>query len=814
MESGREMGAGNKREIRDGNGWPIAISLVLCALFAIAIIFKAKSDYSYQKAKLFDNVTNSSKLIAADIDAKFLSLKASLTAISQISALNAAQSAASNPDFDVVSVFNPDGSLNSSTSENPNDISALSAAAQMANDNGWLGAIAISDSLIRPTIAVRDAQNYAIVATLKINSESLLGRNQNYFIADNGGAIIHAPSNFKLQGIKNINKALVINGLPQANIPLTQFSKSMNGDNLIISGVATKSGFIVFVTEPKAFASNEIFKTLLFYGLLFMGPVLAFMGIWFIVKEQNEKFQSSQYKLREAERRLRIAIEGAKCGVWDWNITDDNVFLTARLAESFGLEGAGRYTTEDILGALAEEDKLRLRAALRASVQIGAIDITIRLNPNINSPKPLFLQFRGRAAFQKETPNYLRIIGVSIDVSEQMQTEHRVAAAERRLKDAINSFSGPFALWSREGALLMWNDAFGAVFQLDAANLHPGAKYEAIAKASAKAVVSRRADRSDAQAQEIQLQSGNWLRLIERRTSDGGMVSIGIDISTQKHSEAEVLLSEKQLRNVIEALQLSETESAELAKRYEQEKIRAEHASKSKDVFLANMSHELRTPLNAIIGFSDMMMREMYGPLGNHNYKEYTRDINQSGIHLLELINGVLDMAKIEAGKFKIYPQNISVEEAIDQSVRIISGKAQEKNITIEKDIDPEDEIYADGRALRQILINLLSNAVKFTEQNGRVLIRTNCHEENMIISVIDNGIGISEDDLPRLANPFEQVENEHSRTNQGTGLGLALVRSFAELHGGNMQIASKVGVGTKVDIILPVHTISQEEAA
>lgn len=808
------MGAGDKRERRDGNGWPIAISLVLCVLFAIAIIFKAKSEYSNQKAKLFDNVSNSAKLIAADLDARYLSLKANLVSLTQISALNAAAIAAANSEFETIAVFNPDGSLNSATIDNLNEINALAAAAQLADEKGWLGAIAQNANKIRPTIAVRDAQNMVLVATLKINSESLLGRFQHLILTDKSGAIIYSANSLKLQGIKSINQAFAISDLPQNNVPWAQFAKSQNGDEVILGANNALSGFIIFVSEPKNIANNEIIKSLLFYALLFMGPVLAFFGIFFIVKDQTQKFEISQFQMREAERRLRIAIEGAQCGVWDWNLANDSVFLTTRLAQSLNLETGGRYSTEEVLNGLVEEDKLKLRAALRASMQIGAVDITVRANSKKANEKPIFIQFRGRAALQKDEPNFIRIIGVSIDVSEQMQTEQRVAAAERRLKDAINSFTGPFALWSKEGALLMWNDAFGKGFGLDAADLHPGAKYEIVAKASSKAVISRRADRTDAHAQEIQLQNGNWLRLIERRTTDGGLVSIGIDITTQKQSENEVLQSEKQLRNVVEALQASENEAAELAKRYESEKIRAEHASKTKDVFLANMSHELRTPLNAIIGFSDMMMREMYGSLGNPNYKEYVNDINQSGIHLLELINGVLDMAKIDAGKFKIYPQNMSIDEAIDQSIRIIRGKADEKSIIIEKEIDDNDEIYADSRAIRQILINLLSNAVKFTEKNGRVLIRTKLSGETMIISVIDNGIGIAEDDLPRLAKPFEQVENEHSRTNQGTGLGLALVNSFAHLHGGQMQITSKTGVGTKVDIILPVHAHVNEEAA
>ncbi|MEK7661087.1 MAG: HAMP domain-containing sensor histidine kinase, partial [Pseudomonadota bacterium] len=256
-------------------------------------------------------------------------------------------------------------------------------------------------------------------------------------------------------------------------------------------------------------------------------------------------------------------------------------------------------------------------------------------------------------------------------------------------------------------------------------------------------------------------------------------------------------------------------EAAELAKQYEREKIKAVEASASKNSFLANMSHELRTPLNAINGFSQIMAEQIFGPLGDKRYVEYSADILASGKHLLDLINDVLDMAKIEAGKFKVFAQPMSLTESIEQAIRVVHGRAAEKNIAIERNFAASDDMIGDARAIKQIFINLLSNAIKFTEPGGRVLIRSRDEGNASVISVIDTGIGISETNLPRLGNAFEQVESEHARTNQGTGLGLALCRSFAEMHGGQMNISSKLGVGTKVDIILPhVAVIQDEEAA
>ncbi len=804
-----------KREIQENGQWPIAVTLLLCALFIAAIIIKAKSDIDHQKARIFDNSYSSARLISSDIDASLIGLKSTMSAFATQNAGEASGRAAASGIVDVVATFGPNGEVISSTAIDTKSNGALSAASQLATDIGWIGAIAREDGHFYPAISVRDAKNQTAVALIKLSPSPILKSGQNMVVTDKDGAILYSAPVLKLQGFKNIRDGLGISSLPAENQNWGQFAKSSDGSQYLIGASQNKTGFMVFVLEPRANAEGAIYKTMLFYALLVLGPVLAFFGIWFVVKDQGQKSTYAELQMREAERRLRIAIDGAKCGVWDWNITDDNVYLTTRLARSFGLRDAGRYKTEDLLKCLSSDDKLRLRSALRACVQIGTIDFHVEVHhPDNQKIKPVFIQFRGRSISPKDDNHQIRIIGVSIDITEQMQNDMRANNAERRLREAINSFAGPFALWGQSGNLVMWNDAFMNVFGIDISLLKSGTKYDEIFASASRNIVSRSSDRADPQAQEILLQSGEWLRLIERQTSDGGMISIGIDISPQKQNEDSAYEHNKRLSELIEALRASEREAAELAKRYEVEKSRAEQASKSKDAFLANMSHELRTPLNAIIGFSDMMMREMYGPLGNPNYREYITDINQSGVHLLELINGVLDMAKIESGKFKIYPQNMSMEETIEQAVRIVRVKAEEKNIKIEQDIEGDDYITADARAVRQILINLLSNAIKFTESGGRVLVRTRRDDLNITISVIDNGIGIHGEDIPRLARPFEQVENEHSRLNQGTGLGLALCNSFARMHGGSMLITSKVGVGTKVDVILPLVANPHEEVA
>jgi len=231
----------------------------------------------------------------------------------------------------------------------------------------------------------------------------------------------------------------------------------------------------------------------------------------------------------------------------------------------------------------------------------------------------------------------------------------------------------------------------------------------------------------------------------------------------------------------------------------------AEEASRAKSRFLANMSHELRTPLNAIIGFSEVMAQEFFGPLGSARYLEYTRLIHESGSHLLELINSILDMSKIEAGRFTIKPESFVLNDVVTQAIGFVTMQAQRHGVALTQDIPPEaHEVMADKRAILQILINLLSNGVKYTQANGRVSVKARAVAGALEIAVSDTGVGISEADLLRLGQPFEQVESEYTRSKEGTGLGLALVRALTHLHGGTMAMESTLGEGTCVRITLP----------
>lgn len=236
-----------------------------------------------------------------------------------------------------------------------------------------------------------------------------------------------------------------------------------------------------------------------------------------------------------------------------------------------------------------------------------------------------------------------------------------------------------------------------------------------------------------------------------------------------------------------------------------QAKEAAERAYSTKSQFLANMSHELRTPLNAIIGFSEMIQQQLLGPIGNEKYLDYIKGIRESGEHLLELITDILDMSKLEAGKYELDAEEINLAKTIRLAIHMMEGRAVESGIKIVlRMADEHMHIIADRRAVMQVMLNLLSNAVKFSHENGKIDVEVVGRDGFVSIRVKDHGVGIPAHKLPSITNPFEQVANQYSRGHEGSGLGLSITKELVELHGGALHIESQIDAGTTVTVRLP----------
>jgi signal transduction histidine kinase len=278
--------------------------------------------------------------------------------------------------------------------------------------------------------------------------------------------------------------------------------------------------------------------------------------------------------------------------------------------------------------------------------------------------------------------------------------------------------------------------------------------------------------------EELVLSDG---RVIERRLSpmpDGGILATYFDITQRKRFEADLRRAKEE----------------------------AELASRTKTEFLANMSHELRTPLNAVIGFAEIMQSEAFGPLGDPHYKEYAADIRDSGQHLLNLINDLLDVSKIEFGKVELAEETVDLTAILDSCMRLMRDRADQGALELTAHTPPNlPYLRADRRRLKQILLNLMSNAVKFTPAGGQVMVRVTLPKDGGLkIAVSDTGIGIAPNDLAKALQPFGQIDSRMTRKYQGTGLGLPLTKSMIEMHGGSLQLESAVERGTTVSLWLP----------
>jgi two-component system cell cycle sensor histidine kinase PleC len=512
----------------------------------------------------------------------------------------------------------------------------------------------------------------------------------------------------------------------------------------------------------------------------------------------------------DSEQRFRLAVEAARCGIWEWELGADQVFMSDVTGAMFGWGGGGVVGGQELLDRVSVDHRDKVRQALANAATYGAFDVSFRV-PARDGGRAIWIDARGQGFGKPGEDGYSRIIGVALDVTEERLAQARAQAAENRLRDAIESVSEAFVLWDRQGRLLMCNRNYRNVFNLEPKLLKPGAPRNEVNRFAALAIKHDQPAPDGAKGvREAELNDGRWIQISERRTAEGGLVMTAADITAIKNQEEARRLNEEQLQYAVAGLERSQEQLAELARKYEMEKVKAEGANKAKSEFLANMSHELRTPLNAINGFSEIMMNEMFGPLGDQRYKGYSLDIHNSGQHLLALINDILDMSKIEAGKMNLKFEPLNLEDVTEDAVRLVRNRAEAAGLKLEIDFPTLPDVEADYRAVKQVLLNLLSNAIKFTPRAGRVTVRAEVRRdplgERVRVSVTDTGIGIAAEDLARLAKPFEQVESQHAKTTQGTGLGLALTKSLVEMHDGALEMTSTPGEGTTVSFILPIN--------
>ena len=649
-------------------------------------------------------------------------------------------------------------------------------------------------------IIVRDLSNAALI--VEFAPGSLLGQNKGRVaILDANGQAIDGPADLAKSNVSDFfdqNPKSLTDRLRQSPRDGKVLSEKIAGSSNWLGYRPIPNSTLFFVKAHKKGGDSKWLQTLMLLTLLFLGTLAMVASLFKNMRRQVQSVGHTQNENEVSQQRYRAALDGSRGGVWEVNLSDNVAYISQSLSKLLGMPDSEHHIpVPQFLSLFHEADREKLLHHIRRAHMSGDFDVDVNV-----ARLPLTVACRGRPS-TRGVEHTRVIIGMAMDVTEQRGSQIRLQAAEARLHDALRAMNDSFVIWDQRDQLTLWNAKFEDFFGFMPGNLQPGMDHTVVAYHADKAIAER-IDSGDGQTYEIHLNDGRWIRYLETSTADGGRVSIGTDVSVIRTREHQLQENEQALQKTVNVLRKSQTRIVELAESYEQEKIRAEEANQSKSEFLANMSHELRTPLNAINGFSDIMKKELFGPLGDPRYKEYVSDILFSGQHLLSLINDILDMSKIEAGKMNLNVETMDINELVQQVIRIVRGRAEDNGQKLIYEPVETREIEADPRAVKQVLLNLITNAIKFTPEGGVVGVDVSVKSAGIIAQVSDTGIGISPEDLERLAKPFEQVENENTRQVEGTGLGLALSKSLVELHGGNFKIESVVGEGTTVIFTLP----------
>jgi two-component system, cell cycle sensor histidine kinase PleC len=505
---------------------------------------------------------------------------------------------------------------------------------------------------------------------------------------------------------------------------------------------------------------------------------------------------------RARRARFELALNRGRCGLWTWDLESGRIHWSASMFDLLELEERpGHWTIADLQRLVHPDDEaLETIARTAADRRSECIDVEFRMR----AADGRWVWLRKRAdIIEDEETGAASLVGIAFDVTERKREAELSATADQRLREAIEAISESFVLWDSGNRMVLCNSRYHSL--RDQAGEAPLVALEAFGAGGGGNMGGR------SRSYEARLADGRWLQVNERRTRDGGYVSVGADITALKEHEQQLINSERlllatvaQLKQSRRSLEEQAQQLADLAERYHEQKSRAEAANRAKADFLANMSHELRTPLNAIIGFSQLMGSQTFGPLGSQKYRDYCAHILAGGEYLLHVVSDVLDMARLEAGRERLSYARFRAEQAVNRAVLDVAPTAREKRIAIRVEVGQEVTVEADPLAVERILTTLTRNAVKFTPEDGEISIGAVAIGDLVHFIVEDNGPGITAEDVARLGRPFEQGDVVMANGMKGSGLGLAIANSLVELHGGTLRLQSRAGEGAAAVVTLP----------
>ena len=565
--------------------------------------------------------------------------------------------------------------------------------------------------------------------------------------------------------------------------------------------------------------------------------VIVFIGMSAIILLTVYAFFSQGARAREADSiyastilRMDGSLKRSRSALWDWDLERGRIYWSQSMYGLLGME-----PKEELIGFASlnermhpDDGNLYQHVEELLSSEMVMMDRQFRMRHEEGH----WIWFRIRAEVTRSPNSHLHLMGVVMDVTEQIAREEQEMLADMRLRDAVDTISEAFVLWDRNSRLVLCNRPYRQLHNLSDDEPLNGLSYKEIMDRGQLPVVDVEDDGEidgeealldrvspapqGARSYKVKLTDGRWLQISERRTRDGGFVSVGTDISKLKLQEGRLLNSEQQLmatiadlRNSRQTLEMQAQQLVTLTEQYAKEKENAEVANRVKSQFLANISHELRTPLNAIIGFSEVMAQEIFGEHKTEKYRDYSADIHESGSYLLNLIDDILNMSRLEDAELDLVPETVDLAGLVKKIDETSLAKAAEKRkLTLNNNLPEELSAYADPHFTEQVLNNLLDNAVKFTPEGGEISLTGSVQDGYTLLTIADTGVGIPQDAIDRLGHPFEQVQNQFTKNHKGSGLGLSIARRIVCLSGGTMKIRSRIGQGTRVTIRLPKAVI------
>ena len=519
---------------------------------------------------------------------------------------------------------------------------------------------------------------------------------------------------------------------------------------------------------------------LLILGISYLAATLAKIG-------------RQRAEARETRQRLADVVELAADWVWETDAENRFVYFSERFEQVTGLSRA-HFLGQDRAGLAAHDGFVASEWAEHLeTVRARQPFHGFRYSYVDPQGRRYIFQINGKPMFDRDG-QFIGYRGTGTDQTETVTARADADAAEAHARDVLESALDAFFSIDPDGVIVDWNRAAEQIFNWP--------REEALGRPVAALIVPG-AELGAHRAMMAQLRAGDaWFLNTRVRT-------------TARRRDATVFPCELAITETWTAhgrtfnafmRDITDREAHQAA--MERARTEAEIASKSKSEFLAAMSHELRTPLNAVIGFSDLLVSCPHLPEAQR--LDYLRDIRESGNHLLELINDVLDLSKIEAGRLELSEEPVELDDLASACTRLLGERAQSALLDLSYDVpDGLPPVLADKTRIKQVLINLLSNSIKFTEPGGRVRLSARLDTAGrMRLSVTDTGVGMAPEELSRAFEPFAQLDNVYSRRQQGTGLGLALVRTLSQLHGGTLEVDTAPGAGTTATCVLPAERV------